>query len=270
MSVRMYDSGNLLSDGVDQYAIIHMTADTASDLVGLQTYDTVKLLQGSTIIDISTGDKYMMKSDYTWILQPNASQSVSIDIPDFDALENRIDDLEDDVSDIQTDVSTLSTSDTKQNAALLKLINTGGKNFSTVNTASGTLRLIIDVDAPAGDYILSIGDLTSNDTDTSVCLITIYDANGGTLYTGGSTRGTDKQISVSLADTAKKIYIYASDNYSHSSGDTVSITDLMLCAKADWDMTQTYEPYCPTLDQLYAIVSDEISGLNALIGGGIT
>lgn len=252
MSVRMYDSGNLLSDGVDQYAIIHMTADTASDLVGLQTYDTVKLLQGSTVIDISTGDKYMMKSDYTWVLQPKAD--ITIQVPDYDALERRIDDLEDDVSDIQTDVSNLSTSDTKQNAALLKLINTGGKNFSTVNTASGTLRLIIDVDAPAGDYILSIGDLTSTDTDTSVCLITIYDANGSTLYTGGSTRGADRQIPVTLTATAKKIYIYASDNYSHSSGDTVSITNLMLCAKADWDMTQTYVPYCPTLDQLYRMV----------------
>lgn len=269
MSVRMYDSGNLLSDGVDQYAIIHMTADTASDLVGLQTYDTVKLLQGSTIIDISTGDKYMMKSDYTWVLQPNASQSVSIDIPDFDSLETRMDSAEGRLDAAEDDISDLDSSDTKQTAALLKLINTGGKNYSPVNTTSGTLRLIIDLNAPAGDYILYIGNLESTDTDTSVCLITIYDGNGNTLYTGGSTRGTDKQISITLTNTATKIYIYASDNYSHSSGDTVSITDLMLCNKVDWDMTQTYEPYCPTLDQLYALVSDELFGLDALIGGGI-
>lgn len=267
MSVSLKHSYDIEFNGTENVARMDLFIDTDADLTGLTTFDSIKILQGSTAEDISTGNKYAMQTNGTWILQPNSS--ITINVPDFDSLETRMDSAEGRLDAAEDDISDLDSSDTKQTAALLKLINTGGKNYSPVNTTSGTLRLIIDLNAPAGDYILYIGDLQSTDTDTSVCLITIYDGNGNTLYNGGSTRGTEKQIPINLTATATKIYIYASDNYSHSSGDTVSITNLMLCNKVDWDMTQTYEPYCPTLDQLYALVSDELFGLDALIGGGI-
>jgi hypothetical protein len=265
----MYDSGNLLSDGVDQYAIIHMTADNSSDLVGLQTYDTVKLLQGSTVIDISTGDKYMMKSDYTWVLQPNASQSVSIDIPDFDALETRMDTAEDRLDVAEDDISALESSDTKQTAAITELINTGGKNAAQINDGSGTRNMVIPLDIPAGDYVMYIGEITSTDTDASVCRIAVADASDSAIWTGGSTRGTEKIIEFTIASDAKRVYVYASDTYNHSSGDTVTITDFMICTKTDWDISQQYEPYCPKVDKLYAYVVSELSGINTLLGAGI-
>lgn len=253
-------SDEIAYNGSNNICRMDLFADTASDLTGVTTFDSIVLLAGSSALDISTGDLYRMQSDGTWILQPGTGAFANV------YTKSEIDTM---LGDIDSDISSLESQDTETLAAVTQLINTGGKNYAQSNTESGTLRLIIDCAAPAGDYILSIGELTSTDTDTSVCLITIYDADSNTLFSGGSTRGSDKQISVSLSAAAAKMYIYASDNYSHSSGDTVSITNLMLCPLEYWNITETYEDYCPSLTDLYQLVSAEILGLNALIGGGI-
>lgn len=228
-----------------------IAADTAADLPA-NTADLVYIV-GSYATAIDTGGIYKINSAGTWILQPSG------DI--FQNVYTK--------SEIDSIVSDIGAEDTKQNYAIIDLINSGGKNLCPVNDNTATLRMIIDIDIPAGDYMLYIGELSSSDTDTSVCLITVYDGGGNTLYTGGSTRGTDKQIPLQLTDTAKKLYIYASDNYSHSSGDTVTITNLMICLKSYWDMTEQYTDYCPTVSQLYDMFISEISGLNNLIGTGI-
>lgn len=228
-----------------------IVADTAADLPA-NTADLV-YITGSYATAIDTGGIYKINSAGTWILQPSANA--------FDNVYTK--------SEIDTIVSAIGAEDGKQNYAIIDLINTGGKNLCPVNDNTAVLRMIIDTDIPAGEYMLYIGELSSTDTDTSVCLITLYDGGGNTLYTGGSTRGTDKQIPLQLTNTAKKLYIYASDNYSHSSGDTVTISNLMICPKSYWDITERYTTYCPTLAQLYDMFITEISGLNTLIGAGI-
>lgn len=253
MSYRIIDT---LQDFTDRETgvrsmMCEIIADTAADLPANTAQRIFIIGSFATVID--TGDEYKINSGGTWILQPSG------DI--FQNVYTK--------SEIDSIVSGIGAEDTKQNYAIIDLINSGGKNLCPVNDNTATLRMIIDIDIPAGDYMLYIGELISTDTDTSVCLITLYDGGGNTLYTGGSTRGTDKQIPLELTDTAKKLYIYASDNYSHSSGDTVTITNLMICNKSYWDMTEQYTEYCPTVSQLYDMFISEISGLNNLIGAGI-
>ena len=260
MSAYLKFSYDIEYDGTYNTCRMDLYVDTAADLAGLAFFDGIKLLPGSTAHDIATGDLYMLNGSGSWIKQPGAGA--------FDNVytKSEIDSM---ILDIDNDITGLETQDNRTLAALSDLINENGKNAAQINTASDTLRLIIDLDIPAGDYVLTIADLQSTDTDTSVCLITIYDSNNNTIYSGGATRGTDKVINLTLNAAASKIYIYASDNYSHSSGDTVSITDLMICKKHYWGITEDYEVYCPTLPKLYSLFVSELSGINTLIGGGI-
>ena len=71
MSVSLKESYDIAYDGSENAARMDLFVDTSADLASLTHFDSIKLLQGSTAEDISTGDKYMMQTGGTWILQPN-------------------------------------------------------------------------------------------------------------------------------------------------------------------------------------------------------
>jgi hypothetical protein len=71
MSVSLKQSYDIEYDGTANVARMDLFVDTAADLEGLTTFDTITLLQGSTAADISTGDKYMMQTNGTWVKQPS-------------------------------------------------------------------------------------------------------------------------------------------------------------------------------------------------------
>lgn len=64
-------SDDIAYNGVTNVARIDLYADTAADLTGVTSFDSITLLGGSTALDISTGDLYIMQSGGTWILQPS-------------------------------------------------------------------------------------------------------------------------------------------------------------------------------------------------------
>ena len=72
MSVSLKESYDIAYDGSENAARMDLFIDTSADLAGLTHFDSIKLLQGSTVEDISTGDKYMMQTGGTWVLQPSA------------------------------------------------------------------------------------------------------------------------------------------------------------------------------------------------------
>lgn len=88
MSVGLFKSDDVAYNGTSNIARMDLFADSSADLVGLTSYDNIVLLQGSSIKDISTGDKYIMQSNGTWVLQP--SQDISINVPDYDQLEDAV------------------------------------------------------------------------------------------------------------------------------------------------------------------------------------
>lgn len=71
MSVSLKQSYDIEYDGTANVARMDLFVDTAADLTGLTTFDSITLLQGSTAEDISTGDKYMMQTNGTWVKQPS-------------------------------------------------------------------------------------------------------------------------------------------------------------------------------------------------------
>lgn len=177
-------------------------------------------------------------------------------------LDTRLDGIDTTISGIQSEIST-------NDAAIVELVNGGGKNRATVNDTSGTRNVVIPVNLPAGDWVIHFGEITSDDTDATVCRVALADATDTAVWSGGTTRGTDKSIEVTLESAAVSLYVYASDNYNHSSGDTVTVTNLMICTKTDWGVSQAYVPYCPTMPELYEMIGGGSAALNAIVGSGV-
>lgn len=78
MSVGLKQSYDVEYNGTANVARMDLFVDTAADLTGLTSFDSITLLQGSTAKDISTGDEYMMKTDGTWVKQPSQSASGNV------------------------------------------------------------------------------------------------------------------------------------------------------------------------------------------------
>lgn len=100
-------SDEIAYNGSNNCARMDLFADTAADLTGVTTFDSIVLLAGSSALDISTGDLYRMQSDGTWVLQP--SRDITINVPDYDALENDVQQLQSDTSDISDRVTAIET-----------------------------------------------------------------------------------------------------------------------------------------------------------------
>lgn len=238
-------SDEIAYNGSNNVARMDLFADTAADLTGVTTFDSIVLQSGSTAYDIATGDVYMMQSDGTWVKQPSGNA--------FDNVYTKTE-IDDIVTDIDGDILAVSNDVAKQNDVLFDLLNTGGKNHLQQNSGTTTRNFVIPLEIPAGDYVLSIGEITSTDTDASVCRVAVANSADTAIFAGGTTRGNDKVIPFTISESAASLYIYASDSYAHSTGDTVTITNVMVCSQSDYDFSPEYVPYCPTLAELYALV----------------
>lgn len=244
MSYRILDTMQDFTDretGV-RSMMCEIIADTAADLPANTAQRIFIIGSFATVID--TGDTYKINSGGTWILQPSGEFRNVYTKSEIDSI----------VSDINDDITDINDTDTLQNAVITDLLNTGGKNHAQTNNGSATRNLRIPLNIPAGDYVLYIGEITSTDTDASVCRIAVANAADNAIFAGGTTRGNDKIIRFSISESAAWLYVYASDNYSHSGGDTVTITNLMVCNQSDYNMSPEYVSYCPTLAELYALV----------------
>lgn len=238
-------SDEIAYNGSNNVARMDLYADTAADLTGVTTFDSIVLQSGSSAYDIETGDTYMLQSGGTWVKQPSNNAFANV------YTKSEIDDI---VTDIDGDILAVSNDVAKQNDVLFDLLNTGGKNHLQQNSGTATRNFAIPLDIPAGDYVLSIGEITSTDTDASVCRVAVANAADTAIFAGGTTRGNDKVLQFSISEPAATLYIYASDSYSHSTGDTVTILNAMICSQSDYDFSPKYVPYCPTLAELYALV----------------
>ena len=104
---------------------------------------------------------------------------------------------------------------------------------------SQTIRF--ETNIPAGTYTAS-AIVKSTDTDSSVCLMLFYYADGATkeVYIGRSVDQERVSKSFDLAQDAAKVRIYASEGYNPSVGDTAIFNKLMI--EAGSEMTD-YVPY---------------------------
>lgn len=96
-------------------------------------------------------------------------------------------------------------------------------------TYSGTTMKEITVSIPAGNYKLKIGSVTSSDTDDVVSRIVFMNSSGSTtilsLYVN---RNRPIEQNITLSSDVGKIGLYASKNYTLSSGDEFSFNSIVI------------------------------------------
>ncbi len=121
--------------------------------------------------------------------------------------------------------------------------NMGVKNLSPINAASATRRIAIPLALTAGTYTVYIGSISSTDTDDATCQIVAM--VGSTVVSDylKVPRTTGGAYTFNVTGVSDNVYIYASDSYAHSDGDSVTISDFMVCKKAIYDADPAYQPY---------------------------
>lgn len=365
MSVSLKESYDIAYDGSENAARMDLFIDTSADLTGLTHFDSIKLLQGSTAEDISTGDKYMMQSGGTWVLQPssmitgnyytkaetdgrlsahictcdtggNVADKVATTSDDFVLREGAIIAVKFTNNNTQTDSSshpiTINVNDTGKyriyyntgaytgtssnrvfgianlytyyvfsgdrwvwigysaefpmsqasasagtastsylispkvlhdtileqttplKSSLTNTIDNGAKNRAETANASSTTWVNIPCVVQPGTYVVSFGNVTSDDTDSTTCQVLAVDSNGVVSDSKQIERNNDVSVVLTVTSETTHVRIYASDTYAHSSGDTVTVSDCMVCTESDYAISPAYVPYCPTLAELYALV----------------
>lgn len=246
----IYVNPNIRASDRDGYVIATFIADTVAELPATNCLTGYSLEIGCTCHVIEDSGDYEMKSDGTWVKRIPAVLANTYTRAEIDTMTGNL------ANDIDAEESARIAADAVQIDAVARLIDTGGKNICPVNSGANVLPtrwLQVSLDIPAGDYVLTIGALASDDTDASTCQIAFFDSSNNALKYLYPERGAVVAPFTLTADSTF-FRIYPSDSYAHSENDTVSVSDMMICTKSDYALSEEYKPYCPTLAELYALV----------------
>lgn len=240
----------------------YIIADTAADLPVNTT--ALTWLLGSYAKTVDTGDEYYINSSGSWILQPSSSAFSNVYTKaETDAL-----------------LAPIDTAVTAHNAALIDLINSGGKNKlklsgsdvtgygiqCTFDITNGTIHLNgVNPDKKCtGSFNIQIADsrnlgLIEGVTYKLSCdgYATANDTIGIYVYTAGATPLTQfDSYSNTVAEWDSEWEQTNGFRLFIRSGTVVDNITLkpMISIKTDYDLSPEFEPYCPTLAELYALV----------------
>ena len=232
------------------YVIATFICDTEAELPATNYLSGYTLEMGSTAHVIENSGDYEMQSNGTWIKRIPAELANTYTRTEID---NMIDSVSDDITAEET---ARINADNTFTAVLKRQLNTGAKNICPVASGSNTLPtrwLQVNLTLPAGDYVLDIGTLASDDTDASTCQIAFFDSSNNALKYLYPARGA---VSEAFTITAESTFfrVYPSDSYAHSENDTVSVSNMMICTKSDYAIDSGYVEYCPTVAELYALI----------------
>ena len=144
MSVYLKQSYDIEYDGTYNACRMDLYVDTDADLAGLSFFDGIRLLPGSTAHDIATGDLYMLNGSGSWIKQP--SSDININVPDYDQLEDDVEQLQNDTSDISDRVTAIEATKAglkfTPETSSLSLTNSQRIRFTAANSNNNVELLI--------------------------------------------------------------------------------------------------------------------------------
>lgn len=137
------------------------------------------------------------------------------------------------------------------------------KNLLPVNSTSFTAtssakwyEIKLQQPIQKGKYMLSFGNISSTDTDSTTCRIMFFSANWtDTLADIQAERGENLTQEITFAKDCAIIRFCAASTATGGVDDTLTFTDAMICEKAIYDITDKYVPYSPTYQELVARVT---------------
>lgn len=247
MSVSLKHSYDIEFNGTENVARMDLFIDTSADLTGLNTFDSIKILQGSTAEDISTGDKYAMQTNGTWVLQPDSS--ITINVPDFDELEGRVETAEESINSLAMDGSKNKLQNSATSTGIFT-VNADG-TVTAVVTASNTqtsLTLFSSTTDVSFDHDMVLSGCPSGGGYTARWSIYLLDANGNLVFVGSDGMADQGDTVVVPAGTVfRQVRILIRANV----GAQTLTFKPMLCDKDLYELSSGYIPYAPTNRELY-------------------
>ena len=162
-----------------------------------------------------------------------------------------------DASDLTAEGTARAAADTKLLAALVERIDTQDKNKLSVNSGttpssgSGYFVNNLPLVLPAGKYHVTF----KRDTAGQATFV-IKDSENNELARWSRASGiTTVSEDVTLSATSAYISIYV--------GNSVDVSDAMICTDADWQISQAIVPYRPSYQEMYNMILALQSGVNA-------
>lgn len=189
-----------------------------------------------------------------------SSTLVSFDSSEAEALASGIDSAK---------VSQISTNQTN----ILYALSVGAKNFLTTTsgtyTDDGTRRVDLNINIPAGDYVIYFGSLTSTDTAYSTCRVSFLDSSDNELAYGQIDRGNNVYLEKTIDSTAVKLRIYYANGWSTSEGKSLTFSNGMVCPKAVWNtLGHDYQPPALPNYDLTQLEAEDRAALAEVVDSG--
>lgn len=160
-------------------------------------------------------------------------------------------------SDLTAEGTARAEADTKLLAALVERIDTQDKNKlsvssgTTPSSGSGYFVNNLPLVLPAGKYHVTF----KRDTAGQATFV-IKDSENNELARWSRASGiTTVSEDVTLSATSAYISIYV--------GNSVDVSDAMICTDADWQISQAIVPYRPSYQEMYNMILALQSGVNA-------
>lgn len=236
--------------------------DTASDLPAATAQGRFTIVYGSDAKALDTGDKYILDSTGTWRLQPSLQSQIIFpdmyDKTETDALLSAKAD--------KTDLVSLINQGQKNKLQLTGSDVTGYGVACTFDYINGTIHLDgINTDKKCtGSFNIQAADsrtlgLVSGETYNFSCggYTTSNETIGLYVYTSGATP-------ISQFDCFTNNVAAWNTDWEQASGfrlfirqgtvvDNITLQP-MICTQRDYAISPTFEPYTPTLHELYALI----------------
>ena len=194
--------------------------------------------QQATVITAEGSYPILTEKDYAKIAvwsRVACTMTVIAEITGISGLQEEINGLSEDIDDLSSDIADTNArvddlienlpehigDDTERVDSIMDV--TGFPVYLS-GTYSATQIKTINTDIPAGEYLISVDNITSTDTDRNCCLINFDTGNGSvTTY---FPRGQRYKKIITLPSRVTTVYLYASDGITRSSGDTFTFTNL--------------------------------------------
>ena len=100
--------------------------------------------------------------------------------------------------------------------------------YYSAASLSGTGGITVNVSIPAGSYTMTIGNLTSSDTQYSNCRIFFYTDNGSTFLFSKDVPRSASTTQLTFGSNCDVIKFYAAHNYADSAGVSFAYTDILI------------------------------------------
>lgn len=235
------------------------------------------------------------------LTKPAASDNVNI--ADFNSNADKIDDAyanivqqlngkltEADIATLRATVAAQGETLEDDTAALIELIDTGAKNLLNPEDAVGYVgQSGYPISKSGVTYTLDANSetITLSDTATSVSTLRIpITLKAGTYHVSGiPSGGSDSSYRADLRTAGGNTFITSDYDYGAGFEFTLSETTAidycirvasgyspqnvavkpMICTKAAWDISHTYQPYRPSYNELYARIKalEQANNINA-------